>query len=113
MYKREIQKQRQDKSILSLFSQMLGKQHLAFNEYLICRGALKTHDSSEIWVIAAGTELAHGLLSTFSAFLPLIFLKRQKNRQNPTAAFTQKVPHPLILYPLPPLLHPQCSGIEG
>lgn len=113
MYKREIQKQRQDKSILSLFSQMLGKQRLAFNEYLICQGALKTHDSSEIWVIAAGTELAHGLLSTFSAFLPLIFLKRQKKQAEPhSSLYSESSPPP---YPLPPTpsLHPQCSGIEG
>lgn len=42
MYNRAIQKQRWDKSILSLFSQMLGKQRLAFNEYLMCSGALRT-----------------------------------------------------------------------
>lgn len=97
MHNRVTQKQRWDKSILLLFSQMLGKQRLAFNEYLICREALRTQ--REQWDLADCSRDQIGIWPPefFLPFLPLIFLKLQA--ELPQQPLLRRSPHSL---PLPP-----------
>lgn len=99
MHSRMTQKQRWDKSILLLFSQMLGKQRLAFNEYLICREALRTQ--REQWDLADCSRDQIGIWPPefFLPFLPLIFLKLQA--ELPQQPLLRRSPHSL------PLPHPQ------